>query len=36
MMRALRSHWPHYVMEAGGLALFMISASAFSVLHVGP
>ena len=32
MMRALRSHWPQYVMEAGGLAVFMISASTFGVL----
>jgi aquaporin Z len=32
MMSALRAHWPEYVMEAGGLAAFMISASAFGVL----
>ena len=36
MMRALRSHWPQYVMEAGGLAAFMISASAFGVLFEHP
>jgi aquaporin Z len=26
------SHWPEYLIEAGGLGLFMISASAFAVL----
>ena len=30
--RALKSHWPEYLMEAFGLGLFMISACAFAIL----
>jgi aquaporin Z len=33
---ALRAHWPEYLIEAGGLALFMISACAFGVLLFHP
>jgi aquaporin Z len=29
---ALRTHWPEYLMEAGELGLFMISACAFTIL----
>ncbi len=29
---ALRAHWPEYLIEAWGLGMFMISASAFSTL----
>jgi aquaporin Z len=29
---AVRGHWPEYLIEAGGLALFMISAGAFGTL----
>jgi aquaporin Z len=29
---ALRRHWPEYLMEAGGLGLFMISAGLFAAL----
>ena len=32
MSDALRKHWPEYLMEGAELALFMFSASAFSVL----
>lgn len=32
MRDALRSHWPEYLMEAAGLGVFMVSASAFAVL----
>lgn len=32
MIRALRSHWPEYLIEATLLALFMISAGAFTIL----
>ena len=28
MRERLRRHWPEYLMEAGGLALFMIAAAA--------
>ena len=31
-MKALREHWPEYLMEAAGLGLFMISACAFGAL----
>jgi aquaporin Z len=34
--KALRSHWPEYVMEGAGLALFMISAGAFATLLFAP
>jgi len=33
---ALRTHWPEYLMEAGELGLFMISACAFTVLMQYP
>jgi aquaporin Z len=32
MTRALRAHWPEYLIEAAGLGVFMISACAFTVL----
>jgi len=32
MLRALRSHWPEYLIEAALLGLFMISASVFTIL----
>ncbi len=32
MIRALRSHWPEYLIEATLLGLFMISASVFTML----
>jgi hypothetical protein len=32
MVRALRKHWPEYLMEAALLGLFMVSACAFTVL----
>lgn len=36
ILRALRSHWPEYAIEAGGLCAFMMSAVAFSVLLEHP
>jgi aquaporin Z len=36
MMSALRSHWPFYLIEAGGLAAFMVSACLFGVLLEHP
>ncbi len=36
MRLALRRHWPEYLMEAGGLGLFMLSACAFTVLLYHP
>jgi len=36
MIGAVRSHWPEYLMEAGGLAAFMISACVFGVLLEHP
>ncbi len=36
MMRALKSHWPEYLMEALGLGIFMLSACAFTVLLYHP
>lgn len=36
MLRALKLHWPEYLMEAGGLGLFMASACGFSVLLEHP
>ncbi len=36
MIAALRGHWPEYVIEAAGLAAFMISACAFGVLIFHP
>jgi len=32
MADAVKRHWPEYLMEAAGLGLFMISASAFAIL----
>src|SRR5262249_62002138 len=31
-IEAVRGHWPEYLIEAAGLALFMISAGAFGTL----
>jgi MIP family channel proteins len=36
MRQALRRHWPEYLMEAGGLGLFMFSACVFTVLLYHP
>ncbi|MGH7417950.1 MAG: aquaporin, partial [Candidatus Rokuibacteriota bacterium] len=36
MRRALREHWPEYLMEAAGLGLFMLSACAFTALLYYP
>jgi aquaporin Z len=36
MRAALRNHWPEYLMEAGGLAMFMISAAVFGTLLAHP
>ncbi len=36
MQDAARQHWPEYLMEAAGLALFMISASLFASLLEHP
>lgn len=36
MSDALRAHWPEYLMEAAGLAAFMISACGFAVLLFHP
>lgn len=36
MTRALRAHWPEYLMEAAELALFMLSASLFGALLEHP
>jgi len=33
---ALKQHWPEYLMEAGGLAVFMISAGVFTLLLYHP
>ena len=30
--RALRTHWPEYLMEAWGLGTFMVSAGVFATL----
>lgn len=32
MLRALRDHWPEYLIEAAGLGLFMVSAGLFGTL----
>lgn len=32
LARALREHWPEYLIEAAGLGLFMVSAGAFGTL----
>lgn len=36
MLKALRQHWPEYLMEAAGLAAFMVSASLFASLIEHP
>lgn len=36
MLRTLRTHWPEYLIEAALLALFMVSASAFTILLEHP
>ena len=36
MLRAIRQHWPEYLMEAAGLGFFMISACAFAVFLTHP
>jgi aquaporin Z len=36
LVDALRKHWPEYLIEAGGLGAFMVSAIAFTVLLEHP
>ncbi|HTL55428.1 MAG TPA: aquaporin [Candidatus Limnocylindrales bacterium] len=36
MIQTLKQHWPEYLMEAAELAIFMISASAFTILFYHP
>ena len=36
MLDALKKHWPEYLIEAGGLGVFMISACAFGALLEHP
>jgi aquaporin Z len=36
MIRALREHWPEYLLEAIELGIFMISAGVFTVLFEYP
>jgi aquaporin Z len=36
MWQALRQHWPEYLIEAGALGMFMVSACVFSVLLFHP
>lgn len=36
MLHALKTHWPEYLMEAGGLGIFMVSACTFTVLLEHP
>jgi aquaporin Z len=36
MMRALREHWPEYLLEAAELALFMVAAGAFTTFLEWP
>ena len=36
MRRALLNHWPEYLMEAFELAIFMVSASLFTILLYYP
>lgn len=36
MTKALKEHWPEYLMEAAELAIFMVSASAFTILLYHP
>src|SRR6266705_1272989 len=36
MIKALKEHWPEYLMEATELAIFIVSASAFTILFYHP
>jgi aquaporin Z len=36
MREALKKHWPEYLMEAAALAIFMVSASVFTILLYHP
>src|SRR2546426_9515062 len=36
MLNALKKHWPECLMEAAGLGIFMVSASAFTILLYHP
>ncbi len=36
MAEALKNHWPEYLMEAAELAIFMVSASVFTILLYHP
>jgi aquaporin Z len=36
MWQALRQHWPEYLIEAGALGIFMVSACVFSILLFHP
>jgi len=36
MLRALRDHWPEYLIEAGCLAAFMVSANVFAIAIFHP
>jgi aquaporin Z len=36
MLDALKRHWPEYLIEAGGLALFMMSACTFGSILEHP
>jgi hypothetical protein len=36
MREALTHHWPEYLMEAGGLGIFMLSACVFAILLEHP
>src|SRR5437899_250345 len=36
MIKALKEHWPEYLMEAAELAIFMVSASVFTILFYHP
>lgn len=36
LLLALRGHWPEYVIEAGGLGLFMVAAGLFGTLLEAP
>src|SRR5262249_60399210 len=36
MLTALKRHWPEYLIEAGGLCAFMVSASLFATLFEHP
>jgi len=36
MIKALKEHWPEYLMEAAELAIFMVAASVFTILLYHP